>query len=251
MKKRYITATLLVFLVPYIAFFYSAELSSFNTITILKHLATNNHSTFEYAEQAARNMDSFRAIHNKILNGTLPLRAVFYCLWQNGYGNRLYAVISVFVLAVLSDRAFLVPDWHAIDRYIEEPFNKSLSPTHSGLFSQYFNNSGPTKVGRFHVHDVTFNVKKAVSNMTSVTIENSGVNSSVARVRICDVDPYFFALCSNPLYYQKLYNLGLVERATIDDARHKLNNPNIYAPNVQLESILRVGFEVGGTFLSQ
>jgi hypothetical protein len=39
---------------------------------------------------------------------------------------------------------------------------------------------------------------------------------------VSDVDAGFFAICSNPAYYDKLYALGLVERAAIEDARHKI-----------------------------
>ena len=60
----------------------------------------------------------------------------------------------------------------------------------------------------------------------------------------------FFALCSNPKYYEKLYNYGLVEREVIDLAFERANNSK-YTNEEQLRAVLQVGYDVGSTLLNK
>ena len=77
---------------------------------------------------------------------------------------------------------------------------------------------------------------------------NVSLPSSIKRVKMCGVDPHFFPLSSNPLYYDKLYKFGLVDKHTIDEARERVvHNPTKYTKDQRLESVLRIGFQVGGT----
>lgn len=59
----------------------------------------------------------YQELHTNIINGTRkPKFLVYSCPWTNkgccGYGNRVYALVSLFYLAILTDRAFLI-DWTA------------------------------------------------------------------------------------------------------------------------------------------
>ena len=59
----------------------------------------------------------YRALHEDIINNKRePKFLVYTCPWSNngccGYGNRVYALVSLFYLAVLTNRAFLI-DWRA------------------------------------------------------------------------------------------------------------------------------------------
>ena len=59
----------------------------------------------------------YRALHEDIINNKREPRFLVYtCPWSNngccGYGNRVYALVSLFYLAVLTNRAFLI-DWRA------------------------------------------------------------------------------------------------------------------------------------------
>jgi hypothetical protein len=55
------------------------------------------------------------------------------------------------------------------------------------------------------------------------------------------------------MYHEKLYNMGLVSRKTIEDAQQKLRSTyyNMSATSYtdQFESVLQIGFEAGGNFL--
>ncbi|XP_029207284.2 uncharacterized protein LOC114970947 [Acropora millepora] len=59
----------------------------------------------------------YQELHTSIIKGTRkPKFLVYSCPWTNkgccGYGNRVYALVSLFYLAILTDRAFLI-DWTA------------------------------------------------------------------------------------------------------------------------------------------
>ena len=198
--------------------------------------------------KSTRDLSQYKKIHQKILNGELPLRVSFNCLNANGYGNRIYTMLTVFVMAVLGDRALLIPNWNMMPNFIEEPFNYSFhnfSNEQNGFNFNYKSN----EIANFHVFDVTFIRFKKVELLTKVQI----FNDSVERVCACGVDPHFFPICSNPIYYEKLWQLGLVERSTIDNAFEKLNDTYnmVYTPDMKLESVLRVGYEVAGNMLNK
>ena len=196
------------------------------------------------AKEKARNLDEFADLQRQILEGKAPMKVSFNCLEMNGYGNRLYAMLTAFLIAVLDDRFLVISRWHIISDFIEAPFEHT------------FNNSLPKELSAFykfdeiinyHVFDVTFTTLKDVN----LLIQTKLPNSTIKRVKMCGVDPHFFPLSSNPLYYDKLYKYGLVEKATIDDARLKLNQPNKYSSDERLEAVLRIGFQVGGNLLNK
>ena len=45
---------------------------------------------------------------------------------MNGYGNRLYSLLTSFVAAVLTDSALMVSRWNGIRDYIDEPMNRTF-----------------------------------------------------------------------------------------------------------------------------
>ena len=70
----------------------------------------------------------YQALHDDIIsNRRKPKFLVYTCPWTNsgccGYGNRVYAIVSLFYLAVLTNRAFLI-DWTA-----PKPLKQFLKPS--------------------------------------------------------------------------------------------------------------------------
>jgi hypothetical protein len=41
-----------------------------------------------------RNLDEYKKIHQKILDGRLPIKVSFNCLRANGYGNHMYTILT-------------------------------------------------------------------------------------------------------------------------------------------------------------
>lgn len=83
-------------------FFLNLEKSIFNSII-------NSTSTRNYPKLQA-NIISRR--------GSVQSKVVFYKTGEFGYGNRIYSMMSAFMIAVLTDSALLVK-WPLIDSYID------------------------------------------------------------------------------------------------------------------------------------
>ena len=69
----------------------------------------------------------YQALHQDIINNKQEAKFLVYsCPWTNkgccGYGNRVYAMVSLFYLAILTDRAFLI-HWKA-----PKPLERFLAP---------------------------------------------------------------------------------------------------------------------------
>lgn len=69
----------------------------------------------------------YQELHADIVSGRKkPAYLVYSCPWKNnsccGYGNRVYALVSIFYLAVLTNRAFLI-DWQT-----PKPLEDFLTP---------------------------------------------------------------------------------------------------------------------------
>jgi len=69
----------------------------------------------------------YQALHQEIINNKREAKFLVYsCPWTNkgccGYGNRVYAMVSLFYLAILTDRAFLI-HWKA-----PKPLESFLAP---------------------------------------------------------------------------------------------------------------------------
>ena len=67
----------------------------------------------------------YQALHQDIISNRRERKfLVYYCPWTNcaGYGDRVRAMVSVFYLAILTDRAFLI-DWKA-----PKPLERFLMP---------------------------------------------------------------------------------------------------------------------------
>lgn len=68
----------------------------------------------------------YQALHQDIINGKREAKFLVYsCPWTSkgccGYGNRVYAMVSLFYLAILTDRAFLI-HWKApkaLERFLK------------------------------------------------------------------------------------------------------------------------------------
>ena len=63
--------------------------------------------------------------------------------------------------------------------------------------------------------------------------------------------PTFFEICSNPDYYEKLYNYGLVSFETKEKAYQVTKNMSSYSDKDKKHFIFKVPYEVGGSLLNK
>ena len=199
-------------------------------------------------KEKERNLNAFRAIQQRIIDGQLPVRVSFNCLAMNGYGNRVYSVLSSLVLAILTDRALIVSRWPIIKKFIYEPVPECFND-YRHIRSEFNINHRKKSIVGLPLYSGTFKVAKDVDELVQTKLPPDHVK----RVQMCNPDALFFAMCANPQTYEKLYNYGLVSRSTIDQAYpmadKKSSSAASASPHQRLESVLRVGFEAAGNLL--
>ncbi len=76
-------------------------------------------------EPVSRSLQTFERIHSEILSGKRRLKLSINWYPPEGYGNKLYSMITSMVIALLTDSAILIR-WDAIHNFIREPFNLSF-----------------------------------------------------------------------------------------------------------------------------
>ena len=175
------------------------------------------------------------------MDGKLPLKLSINGVYVNGYGNRMYSILTSFVIAILTDRALIIK-WESMHPYIKEPFNMTFY-NFTGLQNEFNVDYKMNEVYNFTWSTNNWRINKTLNELVKTTIPDDK-----KRIYYHLVDAQFFSICSNPIYYEKLYETGLVERETIDAASVILTDDKADEPT-KVEKMLRVGFEVGGNLL--
>ena len=255
----FLFVSLLVFIFA-LLFAYNEQISSYTNVDATKLYPGSNQTNQTREETTSdnegRNMDTYRlTIHDRIVSGQLPLRLSVNTLdGYNGYGNKLYSMLTTFVVAILTDCAFVIREWPWIALYIKEPFNLTFGYNSSGLRER------GESVNYTWIKDVQpWTTVKNLSALLNYqlpdesSLAGDAANNVTTRVYKYEyLNAHFMTICASPRYYEKLYAYGLVERATIDDAFDKVRakeGGGGVSNGTKLESMLRVGFEVGGNLL--
>ncbi len=71
------------------------------------------------------------------------------------------------------------------------------------------------------------------------------------RIVYQSIDPYFFELCSNPLYYDKLLYYELVSNETIEKAKETVLNMSLYSNEIKSDRLLGIGYQVAGNLMNR
>ena len=171
------------------------------------------------------------------------VRVTFSRVENVGYGNKLYTLLSALTIAILSDSAMLA-EWPQVDKYVEEPLD--------AFFTSF---SGPTDLNTNHSPSTVYHPsarqpwskRKDLRQLTKTFLP-----LDERRFRFDSYNAYFVELCSNPVYYSKLQHYGLVSKATVEGALTSLYDPRrSYAEDERVDSVLQIGFEVGGNLLNR
>jgi len=158
-----------------------------------------------------------------------------------GYANRLYSILSSFVIAILTNSQ-LVVKWKEIEPYVDLPirvFNENLTIDEG--------------ISKIKFRKLLFHAKPAQSWSRTKKIEalmKTSLSESAQRYLYTDIGPYFMELCSNPKYFSKLSYYNLVKNETIDLALEAISNNKSTHIDKQ-ERIFQIGFEVGGNLLNR
>jgi hypothetical protein len=159
--------------------------------------------------------------------------------------SRLYSMITSLVVALLTDSAFIIR-WNHIKLFIKEPFHLTF---HNFSREENEFNVDFKKETVHWIGYESFPSWASTRNMNGLI--KSKISENTARMAYNSICAHFFAICSNPDYYDKLYYYGLVSRATIDRAYEITQNMSSYSNEVQGDEILKVPFEVGGNLLNK
>ena len=187
-------------------------------------------------------LDEFRTIHAEILNGHRPLKVIFNTIRGGGYANKMYCVLSTLLIGILSDRAVIMNLWTQLQPMIHEPLYKTYHVfNESNGLNLFYKES---EVPIYELYRQNYRVEKDPDELAKTVVDNS-----TQRVQFFWATAAFFPLSANPIYYDKLYRCKLADKQTLDDARDKLTNAQNYSKSVRLESVLKVGFEVGHNLL--
>ena len=193
--------------------------------------------------QSERNLNAYEAIQQEIFAGKRPLKLSINGVWKNGYANRMYSLITSFVIGVLSESALLIK-WKKIEAFYQPPFNMTFHDF-AGQASEFNVDYKLDEVHNFTWSANSWRIKKTLDGLVSTEIPRDK-----KRIYYFHIEAEFFAICSNPAYYEQLYASGLVERHTIDDAYSVLRNESLKADEAtKVDTVLRVGFQVGGNVL--
>ena len=152
-----------------------------------------------------------------------------------GYGNRMYTILSGLTIALLTQRKPYI-DFPQIEGYIREPEDwwsfRALNGTMRII--------DPSKANFWKTNkDIPSIIKTRVEFAEKTVV--FGYNGA-----------YFFEVCANPYYYERLYELGLVKLETIRNARIAIDSITNVTSNIDLiDSIYLIGYEVGGNLLNK
>jgi hypothetical protein len=214
-----------------------------DNIDYLKIMEQNRFFLKKFKNINGDSLFEFKLIHYHIMNGSLPLKLSINGYTKCGYANKLYSMLTSLVIALLTDSAFIIR-WEHIDSFIKEPFYKSFY--NFGHEKSYFN----AEYFKKNIYRPKALSAWALSRNMSVLIKTK-VPLNMKRILYNDYDPYFFEICSNPIYFNKLLKYGLVSKETVLNAIKVAKNMSQFNEQEKQDFILRVPFEVGGNLLNK
>lgn len=177
-------------------------------------------------------------IHRKISASNSTLKRVsINGLTPGGYGNKLYSFLSSLLVAILTESQ-IVLRWRHIDKYVDPPINifDNVSENIPGLIE------AEMKAKTFRVRcSQCWRREKNVDSLMKTEVPRSGY----LRYLYDSYSPFFMELAANPDYFPTFSKYGLVTKETLKRALNATSTKK-----EKKESLLRVGFEIGGNLLN-
>ncbi len=168
-------------------------------------------------------LERYRQIHESIMLGhKTPIKVTINGYTNHGYGNKIYSLLSSLVLAILTDSAIVIR-WQNINEFIEEPFYNSFRNFDSEMSEFNGNITYDLHVPQPSIYH--YRIKKNMKEYMMTQVPSS----NVTRVLYNNIKPYFFQLCSNPLYFEKLLGYNLTQNKTVQKALSLIGLENVNA----------------------
>ena len=262
-RKFYIL--ILNYVILIVTLFFLLYLSSFKNEN--KIIDVKNIKNIKYSSR----FNQYRIIHEKILNGSIsPPRLSINGFTEAGYGNKIYSMLTSMIIALLTDSALIIK-WNDIDKYIEEPFKNTFNQNvYLNLISNLDKRSKSMivemrpKLSKYMwIDEKEKNLDEIIKTNLEMIIGDDDKNSPIDlidyknnkgfQINYNNIQPLFFEICSNPIYYSKLLEFNLTKQETINEAINILNSNRSNLLNNQIKShkLFKIGYEVGGNLLNK
>ena len=151
-------------------------------------------------------------------------------------------MLSSLVIALITDSAFVIK-WKEVIEHVNEPFNKTFSQIENTRFDIY------NQTKNSFIHPRGRSAWTVVKNMNKLV--QTRLPMEYDKYLYDCIEPYFYELCLNPIYYETFYRYGLVKRETLLNAFEILFNMDKYTNQDKQRYILKIPFEVGGNLLNK
>ncbi|CAF0917356.1 unnamed protein product, partial [Brachionus calyciflorus] len=192
-----------------------------------------------------KKFNKYIKIHNSIINSDEYVsKNVIFAHTTNGYGNKIYAILTALVLGVLTESAVIIK-WPGIEQFINTPLKN--------IFYDYpqtsqFNINYKNKSNNFYFqsdYEYSWKYKKNLDYLLNYDLKT---NSN--RIVIEKVDALFFPICAKEKNFQKLHNYGLLSKERLKIAQNALYNELELSDSDRINDLYMVGFEVAGNLLN-
>ena len=164
---------------------------------------------------------------------SLPTRKIIYDQFNmriHGYCNCVYSLLSAFAIAVLTDRQFLIY-WPGIEKYIQEPFPNTFISDATlrelrGNQTHWFSSGN---YGWAQFKNIKYISSRRIGHEDKPIINYSNMVA------------FFFEVCSNPIYYERLLSVGLVSDETVQKARLVIEKVNETQNDLVVDLVYQIG----------
>ena len=170
---------------------------------------------------------------NLILSNSLKTKKIIFDqgrLESYGYCNGVYSLLSAFTIAILSERQYLIY-WPDVENYIQEPFPNT-----------FINKSTLHELRRNGTHwyrPCCYGWEKYKNMKLIITRKLEQEEKQI--INYSDIVAFFFEICSNPIYYDRLLSMGLVQAETVQKARLTIAKINETQNEHVVDSVYPIG----------
>jgi hypothetical protein len=188
-----------------------------------------------------KDLNEFFKIHESMsrIDEASPLKRISFNeggLSQEGYGNRLNSITSSLLVAVLTGSQLMVR-WPEVESFVELPIkvftNKSVIQSKDSSYEPI----RPTQSWRIKKEIDKLMQTKLVPNKNKYIYIEGGT--------------YYMEICTNPVYFDKLLQYGLVREASVTAALDIIKRGRDASDYEKQEKLFQVGFEVGGNLINK
>jgi hypothetical protein len=109
MNKLVLATVYLLFMIAVTTLaFYSGLLNKYSSILTQFYFANQTSDTIK--NESYDKLEEFRRVHREIIDGKRPLKVSINGFTDGGYANKLYAMLTSTVIAILTDSAVIMND---------------------------------------------------------------------------------------------------------------------------------------------